>query len=169
MKNMVYNEFLEQVYISFFYENQEIKITHQNCPVYNFFCGVTLYLFDFPEGIVKTNGELAEKLNVGVWNDTIDEASYIIRREAFGKYSFECIEEDMRDFKKGTILLQKKSNISIDTLQDLAIHLKKEIINYLNNIQRTDILKLLETHYCWTLKNPISIEEYLDWKRDGLW
>ena len=169
MKNVLYNNFLEQIFIDFTYENHELKICHCKCPIYNLFCGVTAYLFDFPEGIVKVNGELSEKIDIGVWSDAIDDASYIITREEFGKYSFDCKEEDLRNLKKGTILIQKEKFVLIETLQDLATQIKNVIIDYLMINERQDILADLEKHYCWKLIKPTTAKEYKEFKKNNLW
>ena len=116
-----------------------------------------------------SNGIIQKHLNIGVWSEKLDDVAYILVREDFHKYNLECIEEEVRELTPGTILLQKETYVSPDTLRELAVSLKTSISAYLKNVRRTDVLNQLETNYRWLMKVPSSVDEYLTWRRDHRW
>ena len=160
---------LNNIYLDLKFENEELYIDHSLCPVFPLLHGVCCSLLDFPEGIVRYNGELTKFINIGVWNDDLNDFSYHISRKDFGVFDIICDEEALLDLPRGKIMRAKKSIISKTTLEDLAKKIKKVLEDYLIKIERFDIISVLNAHNFWLLKFPSSVSEFLEWKQRDLW
>lgn len=162
-------EYLTNLSSDFVFQNEELTIHHKQCPVFNLFLGTIIFLQDFREGCLSVYG-VQEVASIGVWNDIISDFSYRITRISYGKYYFECCEEDIVGEQQGSICDIKRKFISKDTMQSLTNQLKSTILHLLQeNEASKDIVDYLNDHKSWRLVKPVSIAQLQEWQSMNQW